>query len=487
MIASLAFPPASIWGLGWVALVPLWMYICQPRSPDWWIISFAGFLWGVGFYSTSLNWILDLHPLMWMGVPEANSVAIALGVWLFLCILGGVFSGTWALLFALWGKAAPMGLRILGGVTIWGVLEAICSHSPLWWLSFSLTQSPGNLWLLHLGQLSGPTLVTVVVVAINGFIAEMAIVYLRSRTLPRFLWIPPLLLIIAAHGLGGILMASSPVDVAPRLNIGLIQGNIPTRVKLTAAGIRQAWDHYGQGYKQLVEQGADAVLTPEAALPIRWQPDQVNPLTRAIALEGVPLWLGTFIERNDHVYQSLITLDGDGQVYSVYKKVKLVPLGEYIPEGLGGLVQRLSPLSANLSAGAADQLFQTPLGPAIVGICFESAFSYRFRDQAALGGEWILSLANNDPYTYPLMAQHHAQDVMRAIESDRWLVRATNTGLSAVISPQGQTRWRSQIQVFEIHLSTIYPRRSQTLYVRWGDWFIVVLIITTALAWRYSP
>lgn len=489
IIASLAFPPVSIWGLGWVALVPLWIYIEQSRSPTWFTLPWAGFVWGLGFYGTSLTWILDLHPLMWMGVPEANSVAIALGVWFFVCGLAGIFSGTWALLFALWSKASPKGsrlLRILGGVTIWGVLEALWSHSPLWWLSMSLTQSPGNLWLLHLGQLSGPTAVTVFVVAMNGFIAEMAIAYLRCRAVRRSLWIPPLILMIAAHGLGGILMARSTVDIASSLNIGLIQGNIPTRVKLTPAGIRQAWDRYGQGYKELVAQGADGVLTPEAALPIRWQPGQVNPLTRAIALEGVPLWLGTFTERTDQVYQSLITLDGDGDVYSVYEKVKLVPLGEYIPGILGGWVQRLSPLSANLSAGAADQRFETPLGLAIVGICFESAFSYRFREQAALGGEWILSLANNDPYTYALMAQHHAQDVMRAIESDRWLVRATNTGLSAVISPQGQTHWRSQVQSFQIHLSTIYPRRSQTLYVRWGDWCIVALVIATEFTWRYG-
>lgn len=485
IIASWAFPPVSWWGLGWVALVPLWIAIHPQRSPSKVSSLMAGALWGLGFYGCSLTWILDLHPLMWMGVSEVNSLAIAGGVWLFLGLLGGLFSGTWALLFACVGNSLPLGLRLLVGVMLWALLEALWSHSPLWWLSLSLTQSPGNLWLLHLGQLSGPTLVTAVVVAINGLIAEALMVYGRDRTLPRSLWITPLILIIGTHGLGAGLMYSSVTEEGEPLKIGLIQGNIPTRMKLTPAGIRQAWERYSAGYEQLAAAGAEAVLTPEAALPIRWQPRQVNPLTQAISPLGVPLWLGTFIERNDQVYQSLITLNADGKQDSVYKKVKLVPLGEYVPVWLGGLVQRLSPLSANLSAGATDQRFDTPLGPAIVGICFESAFSYRFRDQAALGGEWILSVSNNDPYTYALMAQHHAQDVMRAIETDRWLVRATNTGLSAVIAPQGKTIWRSQILVFETHLATIYPRHTQTLYVRWEDWGMALLLIVTGGTWLY--
>ena len=73
------------------------------------------------------------------------------------------------------------------------------------------------------------------------------------------------------------------------------------------------------------------------------------------------------------------------------------------------------------------------------------------------------------------MAQHHAQDVMRAIESDRWAVRVTNTGYSGVVNHRGQTVWRSERNTYETHLATINRRHTQTLYVRWGNWLTPVL------------
>lgn len=66
-----------------------------------------------------------------------------------------------------------------------------------------------------------------------------------------------------------------------------------------------------------------------------------------------------------------------------------------------------------------------------------------FRQQAQAGGEWIITAANNDPYPPRMMRQHQAQDVLRAIETNRWLVRATNTGISGVINPQGRILWQA--------------------------------------------
>jgi apolipoprotein N-acyltransferase len=79
--------------------------------------------------------------------------------------------------------------------------------------------------------------------------------------------------------------------------------------------------------------------------------------------------------------------------------------------------------------------------------------------------------------------QHHAQDIMRAIETDRWAVRATNTGYSAFINPHGQTLWKSAYNTYETHAETIYPRQTRTLYVRWGDWLTPLLLVLSAMAW----
>ena len=77
--------------------------------------------------------------------------------------------------------------------------------------------------------------------------------------------------------------------------------------------------------------------------------------------------------------------------------------------------------------------------------------------------------------------QHHAQDVMRAIELDRWAVRATNTGYSAFVNPHGETLWISEINQYATHIETIHRRQTQTLYVQWGDWLVWLLAILAIL------
>jgi apolipoprotein N-acyltransferase len=81
------------------------------------------------------------------------------------------------------------------------------------------------------------------------------------------------------------------------------------------------------------------------------------------------------------------------------------------------------------------------------------------------------------------MAQHHALDVLRAVESDRWLVRVTNTGLSAVIDPHGRTLWRSAVNERVTHAAKIERRSTQTLYVRFGNWLLPVMGVWSVGLW----
>jgi apolipoprotein N-acyltransferase len=76
-----------------------------------------------------------------------------------------------------------------------------------------------------------------------------------------------------------------------------------------------------------------------------------------------------------------------------------------------------------------------------------------------------------------LMAQHEAHDVMRSIEADRWMVRATNTGYSGVIDPHGQIIWQSQAHAFVTHADRIDRRQTKTPYVRYGNWLTPVLLL----------
>lgn len=461
---QLALPPVSWWFLAFLGIVPLWCQ-CQVLSPLG--AAIAGLCWGLGFYGSSLVWVWDLHPLTWIGIAPVPSWLISRGIWLFLSVWGGILSGLWAFLMARYGGRQSRLQQLLWGVTLWCALEALWSYSPLWWISLSLTQSPRG--VMQLGRLGGPTTITAVIMTVNGLVTLSL-----QRQVGARVWLA--ITLAGAIGLNSVLGARVIADQGEPLRVGLIQGNIPTRQKLTPEGIRRAWQDYVRGYRQLVTLGVDAVLTPEGALPILWRPRQMNPLTGAVREAGVPLWLGTFMETAGGHQQVLLTLDSNGEIYSRYSKVNLVLLGEYIPDWLSGVVQRLSTLRSRLLPGNPEQVFATPWGKAVVLICFESAFSHRSRRQLVHGGQFILSLANNDPYRRQLMSQHHGHDVLRAVEGDRWLVRATNTGLSAVIAPTGETVWLSDTDEFVIHAARIFRRQTQTLYTRYGDWLLPLLL-----------
>ncbi|MDX2211915.1 MAG: apolipoprotein N-acyltransferase [Oculatellaceae cyanobacterium bins.114] len=507
VLMGLTVAPVNAWWLAWVALVPLWvlirLHVSDPGSQfSQWLYPL---FWAFGYYGLAIAWIRDLHPLTWMGVPWLASVAIALFAWGAITLWGGALVSFWGWSFRFLlnrGKillphrlgsesTLSLGLPLLSvllGTALWCLTEGLWSQSALWWASLSFTQSPHNLPILHLGQLSGPNAVTGAIVAVNGLLAEAWLYYSsssRNRIAQGLLTIT-LTLLLTLHGIGAWLYTRPLVELPnSQLNIGIIQGNIPTRIKLFEEGVRRAVKAYTDGYRTLAAQGVDAVLMPEGALPYFWvgMNRSRDPLYQAILQAGIPTWIGTPGLENGKVTQSLFTIAGNGEIVSRYDKIKPVPLGEYLPFEpiLGKVIRRLSPVELSMIPGSRHQHVDTPFGRAIAGICFDSAFAYIFRDQAATGGQFILTASNNDPYGAAMMAQHHAQDIMRSIESDRWAVRATNTGFSGVVDPHGNTIWISDFRTYETHIATIYRRQTQTLFVRWGDWLTPTLLAIAGL------
>lgn len=524
IIMGLSPAPLNIWPLAYVALVPLWVAIAEPETKkaeaqkDKYIL---GLCWGMGYHGLALFWLTGIHPMTWLGVPWLTSLAIAAFCWLFVTLWGATLVSIWAAVTGwVWQQISPETFpgklpkkpsqnqpaelpqlifltRGLIGTAVWCGLEYLWSRGPLWWSSLSYTQSPHNPIILHLGQISGPNTITALIVAVNGLIAESWILYQKNRERSFYSNYTPMLvavgLFITAHSLGFYLWQkplAQPAETA--LKVGVIQGNISNEIKFNSAGWQKALAGYTHGYRELADRGVDAVLIPETALPYLWtsQNQRSSSFYQAILEKRVVAWVGTFglVNHGQHrvndYTNSLFTVLGNGETFSRYDKTHLVPLGEYIPweKYIGGLINRLSPLDANLVPGSRDQIFATPFGQAIVGICFDAAFAEHFRRQAAVGGEFILTASNDAHYHVDIMWQHHALEVMRAIETDRWAVRATNTGLSAIVDPHGKTHWRSQINQYDLYADTIYRRTTKTLYVRWGDRLTPALLILAASA-----
>ncbi|RMF22454.1 MAG: apolipoprotein N-acyltransferase, partial [Cyanobacteria bacterium J083] len=360
--------------------------------------------------------------------------------------------------------------------------EELWSLTPLWWSSLSFTQSPNNLIILQLAKLSGFATITAAIVLVNLLLAEAIILVKQNSSL----LILPLVCFFSLHLLG-FYFYQQPItkDNQNLLNVGIVQGNIPNEIKLYPAGWRQAINGYITGYQKLAQQGVDLVITPETALPFYWQDliQSSSNLYQVVTKAKTPILVGAFGKKKQGYTNSLFLLTGEGKTFSRYDKYKLVPIGEYIPfeSVFGKIIDRLSPLDAHLIKGEANQIVNSPFGQFIVGICYESAFSHHFRRQAKAGGKFIITASNNAHYSSAMPAQHHAQDIIRAIETDRWAARATNTGYSGIVDPHGNTVWLSELNTYQLYTGEIYTRATQTLYVKYGDWLTVFLLVMTAV------
>ena len=176
-----------------------------------------------------------------------------------------------------------------------------------------------------------------------------------------------------------------------------------------------------------------------------------------------------------------------------YHKRELVPFGEYVPfPALRRFIGILNELGG-ITAGAADQgLFLTPLGPAAVTICYEAVFPRWSRYDAGRGARLIVNITNDGWYKDTWGPyQHFNTNVFRAVENRVTVIRAGNTGISAVIDPWGRTLAREDLGLrgrldADVPLDDPFPRRS--LYARAGDWLgnltLALAAVMLAAAWR---
>ncbi len=506
LLMGLTVAPTNLFFLAWIAFVPL--YIAVWRS--FWTAVISAILWGFAYHGFALFWITGVHPMTWMGVSWFNSILIALFCWLFITFWGVALVVTWAILsnkfinhqntfrslesdnfknrkfnqkgvYFPWLKSSIM--PIITSISLWCCLEKIWSLGPLWWSSLSFTQSPYNLLILQSLKLSGITIVTALILLVNCLIAQSLIFIFQGKRKKFNLYLVSSLIILFTSHLLGFLAYQNPIvnDNNEMIKVGFIQGNIPNEIKFYDPGVITAIENYSRGYRDLAPENVDLIITPETALPFFYK-DIVNNTSfySLIEQKQVPIVLGAFkkVDRN-HYKNSLFVIDGEGTIIDRYDKIKLVPLGEYVPFNkiLGGIISRLSPLDTYLLPGDNGQTIQTTIGQVTIGICYDSAFSGVFRRQTLEGGKFIITSSNNAHYSDTMPTQHHAQDIMRAIENDRWVARVSNTGYSGVIDPKGNTIWISQLNQYQIHHDIVYGRQNLSFYVKYGDWLSILFAL----------
>jgi apolipoprotein N-acyltransferase len=282
---------------------------------------------------------------------------------------------------------------------------------------------------------------------------------------------------------GDLTSGGTPVRVA------LVQGNVEQGQKWDPRRATDIFENYLRMTRQAIADGAGLVVWPESATPFTFEsePAAAETIRRVARDARVPILLGSDqIERGApaRYYNSAYLVRADGSTGGVYRKMHLVPFGEYVP--MKRLLFFAAPLVeavSDFSAGESAVLMPIDGHPISTAICYEIVYPDLVRRFVAAGSE-LLTTITNDAWFGDTSAphQHFAQASMRAIENGRYLVRAANTGVSGVVDPYGRVVAQSGLFEPAVVTGTVYYRTERTLYSRVGDVVAYAsLLVTLAL------
>lgn len=273
------------------------------------------------------------------------------------------------------------------------------------------------------------------------------------------------------------------------LVVGLIQPNITQEEKWNRALVGEIGRRYTTLTRRAVADGAQAILWPESSTPYLFDEDPVQAAAvRTLVREsGVPLLFGTDeVERGepDRYYNSAFVLDPTGAVAAVYRKMQLVPFGEFVP--LKDLLFFVSPLVEAVSEFTpGTTVTMLPFGGhlASTAICYEVVYPHLIRRAVLEGSELLTTITNDAWYGHSSAPyQHFELASMRAIEQGRYLARAANTGISGIVDPYGRPVVATR--VFEEAVVTAEVRflQSRTLYATIGDAVAIASLVVAIAA-----
>jgi apolipoprotein N-acyltransferase len=288
---------------------------------------------------------------------------------------------------------------------------------------------------------------------------------------------------------GGQRLASGHLTQGEAITVGLIQGNIAQVDKWNPARAGMIVDRYVQLTRDAVAQGADFIVWPESSTPFNFQDDPGGDHIRAVVRQlGKPLLLGSDeIERGPsktNYYNAAFMLDPMGTTAAVYRKMHLVPFGEYVP--FQNVLFFVGPLVEAVSAfSPGERVTMLPVREHMVStaICYEVTYATQAREAVRQGSEMLTVITNDAWYGESSAAyQHFEMAAMRAIEQGRYLVRAANTGISGIVDPYGRVLVRTRL--FETRAVVAEARfvQEKTPYARIGDLVAQISVTLTLLA-----
>ncbi len=462
-----AFPKFNLEFLGWVALAPLLVAIDHAARLRRALA--LGYLSGFVFFAGTLSWV-RLVMLDYGGLGQVTAAGVFLALVAVLALFFAAFAGLAWLLLSL-----PESRIVWGLPALWVALELARAHvfTGFPWLLVGYALAD-HLLLAQLARAGGVYLLSFVVVLLNTWILLLA----RKPSRPRGMVLATALFGLAAASLGGALLPTPP---APE-TVYLVQAQVAMEKK----------DESGAGeplHKLLSDletrilaayarnqARSGLVVWPEMPASLYYHEDallreRLHYLARQTQSRMVVSVVAFADAERQKPLNSAVLIGAAGEFAGRYDKIHLVPFGEYVP--LKKLFFFAGKITAEVGDFAPGERL-APLGktgPIAALICYEGIFPELVRQFSARGAELLVNISNDGWYgdsaardQLLLMAR------LRAVENGRWLLRATNTGISAIVDPYGRVRAFPPDQR-AVFTGTFGYRSGRTPYVAFGHWF----------------
>nr|VFK28214.1 MAG: apolipoprotein N-acyltransferase [Candidatus Kentron sp. MB]VFK32375.1 MAG: apolipoprotein N-acyltransferase [Candidatus Kentron sp. MB]VFK75858.1 MAG: apolipoprotein N-acyltransferase [Candidatus Kentron sp. MB] len=494
LLMPFAFAPFGVYGLTIVALALLFGSVAGvgPGRALW-----RGWLFGVAMFGVGVFWIHESFQFASVALPLALLLTGGLiGV---LALYPGLFGVLAAWLWRRWVSDSrwPSVVWRGGGAllvlpAVWVVLEWVrgwlLSGFPWLQVGYAHIDSP----LAGLAPVLGVYGISWAV-AVSAGCLLLAVWLLfpgggrqGCRVGARVAGLAALVLLVAGLW-GGCVWLSERAWTSPgrTLQVALIQGNVPQDRKWLASARLPTLRRYLSLTRR--ELGRDLVVWPETALPGLYGEFAgfVAGLRAEARAKGTDVLLGApTLRASGRYYNSVAALTAAGEAF--YHKGHLVPFGEYLPMAgvLRGVVDFLQIPMSDFSPGGRREVLSAAGERVGVSVCYEASFG---RDVLPLLPEATLLVnVSNDAWFGDSLGPHQNLQMarMRARESGRYLLRATNTGISALIDDKGEVQARAP--QFEVAVVTgeVKGMSGITPYARYGDWMVALAAMAVlALAW----
>jgi apolipoprotein N-acyltransferase len=493
-LLALSFPKFGHPAFAWIALAPLLVAVAHRVQSS--RRAFAlGLTTGVVYFCGTLYWLVET--MTTFGGLNTALATFAAGVLIaYLALYPALFAMVLARLVRTLGRTA-----LLLSPAIWVASEMgrtyVLDGFPWELLGYSQT---AVLPIAQLASVVGVYGLSALVATVSAAAAYAALERSKRRWHVAAI-VGVVLLSTALWGTARIARGALRSSGVP-IRVAVLQGNIPQDQKWDPAMRGPIMQRYINMTREAIGRNAQFILWPESATPLPYEQDLAGAETiRRLAREGkVTLLVGSDQVEPvkpvgagkppaERYYNAAYLIQPTGETAAIYRKIHLVPFGEYVPFSrllyfVGPLVEAVS----DFTPGAEAVMLPVRGHKASTAICYEVIYSSLIRAFVNNGSELLTTITNDAWYGWSSAAyQHWQQASLRSIEQGRYLARAANTGISGFVDPYGRVMQQSNMFQSAVMAEDIRFITERTIYSRIGDvvgWLSVAVTIAALAATR---